>query len=51
MEMLPDFLPTKEQTSVRNAAHLFAQRAFKHRYKWEPSEAILSQIAKMLFRS
>jgi hypothetical protein len=51
MEMLPDFLPKKEQTSVRNAAHLFAQRAFAHRYKWEPSETVLRQIAEALFRS
>lgn len=50
MEMLSDSLPTKKQTSLRNAAHLFAQRAFKHRYKWEPSEAIVRQIGEMLFR-
>lgn len=50
MEMLSDPLPTTRQVSVRNATHLFARRAFKHRYKWEPSEAILRQIGETLFR-
>lgn len=49
MEMLSNPLPAKKQTSVRDATHFFARRTFKHRYKWEPSKAILRQIDETLF--
>ena len=50
MDMLADPFPTTKSTSVRDATHLFARRAFKHRYKWEPSETILRKIFEMLLR-
>jgi hypothetical protein len=36
-------------TSVRQAAHIFARRAYNHRYKWKPTQAILQRIGEMLF--
>src|ERR1700674_5457028 len=36
-------------TSVRHAAHAFARRAYDHRYKWKPTQAILQRIGEMLF--
>jgi hypothetical protein len=48
---LGHLVPTDKSSSVRNAAHLFAQRAYQHRYKWEPSDAVLERISELLFPS
>jgi hypothetical protein len=44
-----DSIRSSKPTSVRHAAHLFARRAYKHRYQWKPTPEILRQIGELLF--
>ena len=49
MAMLGPLVLAETPSSVTNAAHLFARRAFKHRYKWEPSDVVIQRISELLF--